>query len=48
MGVMQLRPIPTKCLTTIGGMTLDSTVADNVSCLTFRQDQTLVDPNNSV
>ena len=34
--------------TIIGGVTLDSTVAANVSRLTFRQDQTLLDPNDNV
>ena len=33
-----------KRLTAIGGVMLDSTVATNVSHLTFRQDQTLLDP----
>ena len=41
--------LPTKRLTTIGGVTLDPTVAEaNVSCLTFGQDQTLLDPNDKV
>ena len=38
----------TERLTTIGGVTLDSTVAANVSLLTFRQDQTLLDSNDNV
>ena len=55
VGMLRLkRPIhtgtklSTKRLTTIGGVALDCTVAAIVSCLTFRQDQTLLDPNDNV
>ena len=40
--------LPTKRLTTIGVDTLNSTVAANVSCLTFCQDRMLLDPNDNV
>ena len=37
-----------KRLTTIGGVALDSTVVANVIRLTFRPDQTLLDPNDNI
>ena len=49
-----LRPIdtstkvPTERLTMISGVTLDFTVATNVSHLTFRQNQTLLEQHDNV
>ena len=39
--------LPTKRRTRNGGVTLDPTVAANVRCLTFRQEPTLLDPNDN-
>ena len=52
--VYELRPVhtrtklATKHLTTIGGVTLDPTVAANIIRLMFYQDQTLLDTNYNV
>ena len=40
--------LPKKCLMAIGGVTLDSTIAANVRHLQFRQDWTLLDPNDNI
>ena len=39
--------LSTKRRTAIGGVTLDPTDAANVSHLTFRQDETVFDPNDT-